>query len=183
MMHLLKSTIFILSISLLIACGDEPAADHDHAGHDHDAHDHSAHNHAAHPPAQDDGHNHGTEHHLGTLQIAADSFKVTQFGDIAAGGEAVFAIQVVTSSVKEIRAWIGSENGRGSVKALLAIDKNLFHGHIEVPKTLTTESKLWIEFTNSADSKVSGSIPLETGTSEKHDHGHDHSHDHGDHKH
>lgn len=128
--------------------------------------------------AQTLGH-HGKLFPLGILQIGPDSFKITQYGQISAGGAAVISLEDGPSSIEEMRVWIGTKDPRGSVKALLTVDGGLFHGHIEVPSTLTDDAKLWVSFKNDADNKVTGSIPfIASAAKSKHDHSSHSGHQH-----
>ncbi len=57
------------------------------------------------------------------------------------------------------RAWIGSENGRGSVKAKLEAEDEGFHGHLEVPAPIPADAKLWVSL-DDASGSTTGSFAL-----------------------
>ncbi len=106
---------------------------------------HAGHAHAA--PAATGGHAHGDAKDLGTTTIASLKVNVSQMGDVAAGGHGVFEITPAAGQTdpKALRVWLGAENGAGSVKAKAAKAGDAYDVHVEVPKVLTTESRLWVE--------------------------------------
>jgi hypothetical protein len=77
-------------------------------------------------------------------------------GDVTAGGEATFDISVsgVVGKPSAVRVWVGSQDGKGSIKAKAEAESDGWHAHAEVPKPLPVGSKLWVE--------------VETATGEKH---------------
>ena len=162
----MKYALLFLSISLLAffsACGgddhDHSGHDHDHADHDHDhaEHDHDGHDHEGHDHAHDEG----PEHKLGTLQIGDHPFTVIQHGSITGQAEAVLTIKYDKAGAPELRAWIGNEDGRGSVKALLEYNQEAkhYHGHLEVPGALPESAKIWLSIKN-GDHETKGHIPF-----------------------
>jgi len=128
------------------------------AGHGHEGHDHE----------QTAGHGHGAEVALGSQAIAAWTVAAARLGEIVAGGEAVIELEVTPAAPKPTvaRAWIGAENGRGSVKAKLGVEDEGFHGHVEVPAELPTDSKLWISLQDDAGTQHVGSFALDAAAAE-----------------
>lgn len=128
----MKLPIVLLSCLLLAACGDK-APD------------------KATPPTAAGGHTddgHGARKPLGTLTVGAHTFEVVQFGNVAAGKEAVIQIEFAAGKAMPAtaRAWIGVESGEGSVKAKLEKEGDrALHAHVEVPKTVPAGSKAWVE--------------------------------------
>jgi hypothetical protein len=109
-------------------------------------------------PAEED-HHHEAGPSLGTLKIGDYEIEALQQGKIDAGKECVFEIKIIKGAPepKAIRAWIGVETGRGSMKA-----KSHKHGdeisiHCEVPDPVPEGSKLWIELETDAG-KTRGSL-------------------------
>ena len=91
---------------------------------------------------------HGAAQTLGSMTVGAHTFEITQFGDVAAGKEAVFELGFPQGKALPgtVRGWIGTEAGEGSRKN--KFDKEgdaALHAHLEVPATLPAGSKLWIE--------------------------------------
>lgn len=135
--------LFILCALCLLAAV-VPAAESDH-GHAHGDHGHQ-----------------GAAHDLGKVVIAGTTFAVILHGEIEAGGEAVLGIEVADGPTpSELRVWVGVQNARGSVKALLPVDDHgHYHGHLEVPATLPASSAIWIEVaTDAARERGSLSLP------------------------
>ncbi|MFN9133163.1 MAG: hypothetical protein ACK5XO_10850, partial [Phycisphaerales bacterium] len=68
-------------------------------------------------------------------------------GDVTAGGEATFDIGVTGGAGKPAagRVWVGTEDGKGSIKAKAEAEGDGWHAHAEVPKPLPSGSKLWVE--------------------------------------
>lgn len=159
--------ISILLLALFSACGGDDH-NHDHDGHDHGhdhAHDHGEHDeHDGHDHAgHDHGHAHdeGPEHKLGILQLGDHPFTVIQHGEITGKAEAVLTIKYDKAGAPELRAWIGNEDGRGSVKALLEYNQEAkhYHGHLEVPGALPETAKIWLSIKN-GEHETKGHIPF-----------------------
>ncbi len=166
-MRIISYLSICLCLAFFAGCGD------DHAGHDHgaEAHDHDAHaghdhaDHEGHDHGDHAGHDHGAEGHshdahgkeqqLGEVKAGDFTFNAIQFGDVVGQSEAVFTLTYAQSPAPELRLWIGNEDGRGSVKALLSYDKEQkhYHGHVEVPGALPEGAAVWLEAT--ADGKTS----------------------------
>ena len=108
-----------------------------------------------------EGHSHGDEHALGTVEIGGVTLTITQDGDVAGGKEASFDIAVTTGTAPTaVRAWIGAEDGAGSVKAKAEKESAGFHAHVDAPATLAADAKLWIELELADGTKATGSIAL-----------------------
>ncbi|MCC6951376.1 MAG: hypothetical protein IT433_08010 [Phycisphaerales bacterium] len=114
---------------------------HDHKdgdGHDHkdgDDHDHK------------DGHGHGPKTELGTQSAGGMTIAAEREGSVTPGSEASFGISVSGGSGKPaaVRVWIGSQDGKGSIKGKAEAEGDGWHAHAEVPKPLPAGSKLWVE--------------------------------------
>jgi hypothetical protein len=133
------------------------AEEHDHEGHDHEGHDHEGHDHAA-ADAKDD---HGPVTQLGEQTVGGYIVKASRDGALTAGGEAPIDVSVSGGAkVSAVRFWIGSEDGKGSVKAKAAIEHENWHTHAEVPKPLATDAKLWVEIEAEGGAKVTASFDL-----------------------
>jgi len=105
-------------------------------GHDHkdgDDHDH--------------GHGHGPRTELGSQSAGGMTIMAAREGDVTPGGEATFDIGVTGGAGKPaaVRVWVGTEDGKGSIKAKAEAEGDGWHAHAEVPKPLPSGSKLWVE--------------------------------------
>lgn len=122
---------------------------HDHKdadGHDHEAgqkHDHTDgddHDHA-------DGHGHGPRTELGSQSAGGMTIVAAREGDVTAGKEATFDITVSGGAGKPaaVRVWVGTQDGKGSVKGKAEAEGDGWHAHAEVPAPMPAGSKLWVE--------------------------------------
>lgn len=118
--------------------------------------------------AEDHGHDHGHAHghgaavELGSATIGAWTVEAERLGEVVAGKEAVIELKLTPAqpAAAVARAWIGSENGRGSVKAKLEAEDGGFHGHLEVPAPLPADAKLWVSLQDAAGTQTLGSFAL-----------------------
>jgi ABC-type Zn2+ transport system substrate-binding protein/surface adhesin len=132
-------------------------ADHDHApGAKHDEHDH----------ADGDKHDdHGAVVELGSCTIGPFQVRASRDGGITAGGEApvdLWVTPIAGVKVAAVRAWIGTQDAKGSIKAKMDPEKDSFHSHIEVPNPLPSGSKLWVEIEDDKGTKAAGSFDLKS---------------------
>jgi hypothetical protein len=107
---------------------------------------------------------------LGSFKIGSFDVKATRDeGQIVAGKDApidVTVIQAPGATVKptSVRFWIGTEDGKGSVKAKADIENpaepNRWHTHTEIPNPLPAGSKLWVEIEDGQGGKSVGSVDL-----------------------
>jgi hypothetical protein len=108
----------------------------------------------------DDDHDH-KQTSLGKTMIGPYEVEALLDGKVEAGKETEFELKLHKGSPepKAIRAWIGIESGRGSVKA-----KSHKHGdeisiHCEAPDPIPADAKLWIEL-ETEQGKEKGSLPI-----------------------
>jgi hypothetical protein len=71
-------------------------------------------------------------------------------GPVKAGGDSPIDVWVTGApKVSAVRFWIGTEDAKGSVKALAEIEKpeepNRWHTHVEIPDPMPAGSRLWVE--------------------------------------
>jgi hypothetical protein len=107
-------------------------------GHDHkdgDGHDHK------------DGHGHGPKTELGSQSAGGMTIVAAREGDVTPGGDATFDISVTGGAGKPaaVRVWVGTQDGKGSIKGKAEAEGDGWHAHAEVPKPLPAGSKLWVE--------------------------------------
>jgi hypothetical protein len=109
-------------------------------GHDHkdgDGHDHD----------HKDGHGHGPKTELGSQSAGGMTIVAAREGDVTPGGDATFDIGVTGGAGKPaaVRVWVGTQDGKGSIKGKAEAEGDGWHAHAEVPKPLPAGSKLWVE--------------------------------------
>jgi hypothetical protein len=139
----------------LAACpgGDKHDHDHDHAG-DHD-HDHGV------AKPGDGGHSHGEAKPLGEQTAGGFTVSATREGALAAAGETSIRVKFSGGSGKiaAVRLWIGSEDGKGALKAKADLEGDAWHAHAETPAALYG-ARLWVEFETDAGAKSTAGFDL-----------------------
>ena len=183
-------TTVVLSLALFspIACDGEkspvvaaptakPAVD-DHVGHDHGApaapvaHAAAPVAHAAAPVAHAAApvaHAAAPVVDLGTISLGTVQAHVTRdAGAITAGGEAPIDATITGTATKisAVRFWIGTADGKGSVKAKADIEDpkkpNTWHTHVEVPNPIPAGSQVWIEIQLESNEKLALAFDLKS---------------------
>lgn len=152
-------------LTALLALGASLRAADEHAGHNH---------------AAEGAHAHGKAEAVGTVDINVYKVAVSASGAIAAGKEwhVELRLNPDQSAPKSIRVWVGTENGRGSVKAKAEAEKGAkgeYSAHVELPKPIPADSKLWISIEPDNGQTAKGSVALpkaETGHKEGDGHSH-----------
>lgn len=138
--------LLFLAAFALAACGDKHSKDDEH-GHEHEEGDH-AHEQGG-PAHKDDDHagehDHGERIDVGSATAGDLTVKLAVFGKVEAGREAVLDIDVKGGAAVAVRAWIGVESAKGSLKAKIDGEGGAYHGHLEVPATLPQGSRIWVE--------------------------------------
>jgi len=132
------------------------AHDHDHGGNDHAK--------GGHGSAM--GHDHGEPHPLGERTAGAMTVEAILEGDLVAGAEASFVINVSGGTPKAVRFWIGRPDERGAlkVKAELEAGEPGYHAHSEVPSPLAADAQLVVELeTDSGRETVTFDLPPAKG--------------------
>jgi hypothetical protein len=134
--------------------------DHDHADHDHGDHDH-AHEKGGDAAKTADEHS-GETVKLGTIALSGVEITVSQVGAAAAGSEAHFDLLLAFDkvSITALRAWIGTEDAKGSTKSKADVHEGTAHLHAEVPSPLPADAKLWIEIEVEGQPKAKGAVEL-----------------------
>jgi hypothetical protein len=141
------------------------------------------------PKADDHGHDHGPSgehtsekapgHGGGVIDLLATGantvgpFNITKAsrdkGDIVAGKDAAFDVTIEPKDAAgpkatAVRFWIGTEDGKGSVKAKAEIedpkDPNRWHVHAEVPNPIPAGSKFFFEIEDDKGGKHVSSFDL-----------------------
>jgi hypothetical protein len=110
------------------------------------------------PDADKHDHVHGAGTDLGTITIGSFTLKVSQEHAIEEGKDAGFEIAVSGGKPSAIRAWIGTEDAKGSVKGKAVTEGDGFDAHVETPKPIPAGSRLWLEVESADGKKATGSI-------------------------
>jgi hypothetical protein len=107
-------------------------------------------------PAKPDDHDHGSTTQLGEQTAGGLTVKASRDGAVTPGKDAPIDVWVTggTSEVASVRFWVGTEDGKGSVKAKAEIEKDNWHTHAEIPSPLPTGSKLWVEIESDKGEKT-----------------------------
>lgn len=136
-----------------------PARADDHAhkhgdGHDYDtlAARRDADSHGGH----DHGHDHGPTTELGEQKAGGFNIKASRDGTVTPGKDVAIDVWVTggTAKVAAVRSWIGTRDGKGSVRAKAELEKDNWQTHAEIPSPLPTGSKLWIEIESDKGDKT-----------------------------
>lgn len=109
---------------------------------------------------------------LGSATIGPfDVLATRDVGQIVAGKDAPIDVTVTpaagsTAKATAVRFWIGTEDGKGSVKAKADIENpnepDRWHTHAEIPSPLPAESRLWVEIEDDQGGKSVGGFDIKT---------------------
>ena len=156
-----KTFVSLLVVGMLViaACDQKaPAPAEPKAQQNKKADCHDEHDHGAGPPIEL-----GVATAAGfTIKAARDNFPIKPACDAPTdvwitGGSA---------KVKAVRFWIGTEDAKGSIKALAEIENpaepNHWHTHAEIPDPIPAGSKLWVEVEAEGGAKGTASFDLKT---------------------
>jgi len=141
---MIKTTLLSLSTLLLFAaCGGDGGSDKPAAGGGGDTGGGAA------AGEHMDGGDHGSATVTETLTVDGKKIVVHQFEKVEAGKDVPVSCEFSSAEERTltVRAWIGTEDGKGSRKERLARegDKDL-HGHVQIPDPIPDGSKLWLSF-------------------------------------
>lgn len=162
-----RSSITPAILTTLLALGAPLSAADEHAGHNH---------------AAEGAHAHGKAESVGAVDISVYKVAVSASGAIAAGKEWHVELRLNPDQPvpKAIRVWVGTENGRGSVKAKAEAEKDAkgeYGAHVEVPNPIPADSKLWISIEPDNGQTAKGSVALpKTEATHEHKEGDGHKH-------
>lgn len=117
--------------------------------------------------AADHGHDHGPVAALGEATVGAAKLTAKIGGVVKPGAEVHLELILAPAAPAPaaVRAWIGTENARGSVKAKAGGDaaKGVYDAHIDVPAPLPADSKLWVAVEASDGTVLKASFALPAG--------------------
>ena len=98
---------------------------------------------------------------LGSKSVAGLDLKAMQDGPVKAGGEGAFDLVITGGKPKAVRFWVGTEDGKGSVKARAEEETpGNWHTHVEVPDPLPAGSKFYAEVEPATGEKFTESFDL-----------------------
>ena len=159
------SSITLAFLTALLALAAPLSAADEHAGHDH---------------ATEGAHAHGKAEAVGSVDISIYKIAISAAGAITAGKE--WHVELLLNpdqpAPRAMRIWVGTENGRGSVKAKAAAAPDAtgeYGAHVEVPDPIPADSKLWISVEPDNGQTTKGSVALPTAEAGHHG-GDGHSH-------
>ncbi len=142
--------VLLITMGLVACDGGSQSGQNDHEDHK----DHKDEGQGGHVDA-------GERYELGEANIGAFHVTVSSMGEIEPGHEGVLNLEVSGGEPVAVRAWVGVESARGSLRAKLYGHGKDFHGHLDVPASLPEGSALWIEIEDANGEKSTASITLE----------------------
>lgn len=71
-----------------------------------------------------------------------------------------YNIKITGGEVAAVRIWVGPEDASGVMVVKTEIENDYNHGHVEVPKPIPADARLWIEIETPTGEKLKGSTPL-----------------------
>lgn len=71
-----------------------------------------------------------------------------------------YNIKITGGDVAAVRIWVGPEDASGVMVVKTEIENDYNHGHVEVPKPIPADARLWIEIETPGGEKLKGSTPL-----------------------
>ena len=98
---------------------------------------------------------------LGSKKVAGLDLKAMQDEPVKAGGEGAFDLIITGGKPKAVRFWVGTEDGKGSVKGRAEEETpDNWHTHVEVPDPLPAGSKFYAEVEPATGEKFTVSFDL-----------------------
>lgn len=162
---LMASLVFCLA--MMLGCekkGEQakntpaPAAQKDEHGHEAGSHE------GEQPGAEAGGHEHhaGEKHDLGATKVGEFEVSAAYSGTLTPGKavDVDLALKGERGKVAAIRAWIGTEDAKGSIKAKAAPEGEGYHAEVEAPEPMPAGAALWIEIETSQAQKLLGTLAL-----------------------
>ena len=129
------------------------------------------------PLVAEEGH-HGAEIALGTKTMGAWQVTANRSGAWEAGKVGAGSVDLVPAkpAAKNVRLWVGSADGKGSVKAKGEAETahpGGWHCHVEVPNPIPEGAQFWVAIETEAGDQLKESFPLAPTVPKAagHDHG------------
>ena len=110
----------------------------------------------------DSGHSHGgNAHDLGTVEIGGSELSVSMSGSVSPNTQLHVDVTHAGGPIPvEIRLWVGVKSGEGSLKSKADGNGGHWHGHVECPKSIDSDTKLWIEAESTDGTRTAKALPL-----------------------
>lgn len=157
----------VLPLAMMLGCDKKadqakntpaPVAQKDEHGQD--AGSHEGHQHGS----EGSGHEHhaGERHELGTTKVGEFDVAVSYSGTMTPGKEldVDLAVKGERGRVAAVRAWIGAQDAKGSLKAKAAPEGEGYHAEVEAPDPLPEGAAVWVEIETNQGQKLLGSLAL-----------------------
>lgn len=81
------------------------------------------------------------------------------YEDELAGGH--FNLKISGGDVAAVREWVGPEDASGVMVVKTEIERDYWHGHVEMPDPIPADARLWIEIETPTGELHKGSTPLQ----------------------
>ena len=133
-------------------------------GCDNSSHTHSNGSSTAEANNDDSGHSHGhggITHDLGVVVIEGSELLVSMSGSVEPNSQLHVDVTHAGGPIPvEIRLWVGVKSGEGSLKSKADGNGGHWHGHVECPKSIDSDTKLWIEAESTDGTRTAKALPL-----------------------
>jgi hypothetical protein len=71
-----------------------------------------------------------------------------------------FNLRITGGDVAAVREWVGPEDASGVMVVKTEIERDYWHGHVEMPNPIPADARLWIEIETPAGELLKGSTTL-----------------------
>ena len=71
-----------------------------------------------------------------------------------------FNLRISGGEVATVREWVGPEDAAGVMVVKTEIERDYWHGHVEMPDPIPADARLWIEIETPSGELLKGSTPL-----------------------
>jgi hypothetical protein len=71
-----------------------------------------------------------------------------------------FNLRITGGDVAAVREWVGPEDASGVMVVKTEIERDYWHGHVEMPQPIPADARLWIEIETPAGELLKGSTAL-----------------------
>jgi len=71
-----------------------------------------------------------------------------------------FNLRISGGEVAAVREWVGPEDASGVMVVKTEIERDYWHGHVEMPNPIPADARLWIEIESPTGELFKGSTPV-----------------------
>lgn len=71
-----------------------------------------------------------------------------------------FNLRISGGEVAAVREWVGPEDASGVMVVKTEIERDYWHGHVEMPNPIPADARLWIEIESPSGELLKGSTPV-----------------------